>query len=85
MALEKQYKPRIAGVPVKRASGQIKYVLVYDIHGNEYRVKPVNAREYIATGRYFDSVPGDVAAKEKPEKTPAKAKEKPEKEKPNEG
>lgn len=85
MALEKQYKQRSAGAQVKRASGEIKYVSVYDSDGNEYKVKPVNAREYIATGRYFYSIPGDIPAKEKPEKNPAKAKEKPEKEKPNEG
>ncbi len=49
----------------RTAPNAIERVSVYDSDGNEYRVVPVDAKEYIATGRYFAEKPVQVAEKPK--------------------
>lgn len=50
---------------------------VYDAQGNSYTLDSVDAREYLATGRYFTDVP--KLDEEKPKRAPKATKQEAEK------
>lgn len=50
---------------------------VYDARGNSYTLDSVDAREYLATGRYFTDVP--KLDEEKPKRAPKAMKQEAEK------
>jgi hypothetical protein len=47
---------------------------VYDAHGNSFTLDSVDAREYLATGRFFTDVPKQQEA-EKPKRASKQSKQ----------
>ncbi len=48
---------------------------VYDAEGKAHTVEPVDAREYLASGHYFEEAPAAAPVKGKPGRKPRDAAE----------